>query len=132
MKSAMNKTKMTVIAFMIIFSIASTQSFANNKDENPVEFKYIGTANDHSVFQLNLNNTEADEFIITLRNSFGEMLYTEKVAGKEIKRKYRLNTDEIDAGKITVEVSSKKNDSKITYAVSRKTHVVEDVIITKL
>lgn len=131
MKTMINKTKLVAMASMLVFTVASAQS-PDIKEETPVEFKYIGTANDQPVFQLNLHNSEADEFVITLKNSAGDVLYKEKVAGIELTRKYRLDTFEIDTSKITVEVNSIKNNNKTVYTVNRTTRIVEDVVITKL
>ncbi|MEO6328076.1 MAG: hypothetical protein ABIO55_04055 [Ginsengibacter sp.] len=130
-KTVINKAKLVATASVLVFTMASAQS-QYNTDEIPVEFKYIGTTYNQPVFQLNLHNSEADEFVITLRNSTGDVLYSEKVAGKEIIRKYRLDTGVIDASKITVEVNSIKNHNKSVYAVNRTTRVVEDVVVTKL
>ncbi len=132
LKTVINKTKMAAIASMVIFTMASAQSFAGIKEEGPAEFKYIGTTNDQPVFLLNLHNADADEFVITLKATSGEVLYSEKVSGKEIERKYRFTTDEIDNGGITVEVTSKKNKSKIVYAAKRQSHTIEDVVINQL
>ena len=111
---------------MLTFSLASAESFANNKSDNPVELKYLGSVDNQPVFLLNLNNNDADEFVITLKDKSGNVLYSEEVKGKEISRKYRLNTDEA-ASEITFEVNRKKDKTKIVYAVTRSTHVVEDV-----
>ena len=131
MKQLISKSKMVLaIALITTFSFTSLQSFAY-KGDTPVEFKYLGNTNDQPVFQLNLNNSESDEFVVTLKNLSGDILYSEKVSGTQISRKYRINTDEIDK-EIRVEVTSKKDNSKTVYTVSRNSHVVEDVVINKL
>ena len=134
--TVMNKTKMAAIVSMLIFSMATSPGFANTKentkDESPVEFKYIGSTNNQPVFLLNLHNSESDEFEITLRTTSGDLLYNEKISGKEIERRYRLDTDAIDAGGIKVEVISKKDNSKVVYAVNMTTRIVADVVVNKL
>ena len=139
MKKVMNKSKMIMaIALMVTFNFASAftvapaQNFASYGTRNPVEFKYIGSTNDQPVFQLNLNNSESAEFVITLKDFSGNVLYTETVSGKQILRKYRLDTDEIDANGIRVEVSNKKDNSKTVYTINRNRRIVEDVVINKL
>lgn len=132
MKKAMNKTRTAAIAFMVVFTMASAPSFAVIKDETPVEFKYIGSSNNQPLFQLNLHNADEGQFVITLKTSSGDVLYSEKISGKQLVRKYRLSTDEFDASGITVEVSSVKSNTKVVYAVNRKTRTVEDVVINRL
>jgi len=137
MKTLMNNTKFAVTILMVFFTMASVQSFGTGitdsaKDENPVELRYIGKTNNQPVFSLNLHNAEADQFTITLKSTSGDVIYSEKISGAEVERKYRINTDEIDTPGITIEVFSKKNNSKTVYAVNRQSHVVDDVIINKL
>lgn len=128
-----NKAKLAAIAFVMILTLASSASFAITKEVSSVEFKYIGSTNNQPVFQLNLNNKDEDEFIINLKTATGEVLYSEKISGKQIERKYRLNTDEIDGNTgIHVEVISKNNSNKVVYAVNRTTRIVEDVIVNRL
>ena len=127
----MSRSKIIAIAFMLTFSVASVESFADNKSDNPVELKYLGNVDNQPVFLLSLHNNDADEFIVTLKDQSGNVLYSEEVKGKQISRKYRLNTDEV-ASEIRVEVSRKKDKSKIVYSVSRTTRVVEDVDINRL
>ncbi len=131
MKKLMNKSRMIMaIAIMVTFTLASAQSFAGNIGDNPVELKYVGNTNNQPVFLLNFNNSEADEFVVMLKDDAGYVLYSEKVEGKQISRKYRLNTEEVD-GNIFIEVSSKKS-GKTIYTVNRKSRVVEDVVVNKL
>lgn len=137
MKTLMNNTKFAVTILMVFFAMASVQSFGMNlrdsaKDENPVELKYIGKTNNQPVFSLNLHNAEADQFTITLKNTSGDVIYTEKISGTQVERKYRLNTDELEASNIRIEVISKKNNNKTVYAINRQTHEVDDVTISKL
>ena len=139
MKQVMIKSTMiTAIALMATsnfasaFTVAPAQSFISYAAGNSVEFKYLGTTNDQPVFQLNLNNNELAEFVVTLKDHSGNVLYTETVSGKQISRRYRLDTDEIDANDIKVEVSNRKDNSKTVYTINRNRRVVEDVVINKL
>lgn len=118
--------------FASAFTVAPAQSFISYAAKNSVEFKYVGTTNDQPVFQLNLNNNELAEFVVTLKDHSGNVLYTETVSGKQISRRYRLDTDEIDANDIKVEVSNRKDNSKTVYTINRNRRVVEDVVINKL
>jgi len=135
MNTFISRSKIIAIAFALTFSLASEENFAhntNNKSDNPVELKYIGKVNNQPQFQLNLNNNETDEFVITLKDLSGGVLYSEVVKGKQISRKYRLNTDEIGVSEIRFEVRSKRNNTTFVYVVSSTSRVVEDVVISKL
>ena len=135
MKTFISRSKIIAIAFVFTFSLASMENSAHgiySKSNNPVELKYIGNENNQPLFQLNLNNDEADEFVVTLKDLSGGVIYSEVVKGKLISRKYRLNTDEIGISEIRFEVSSKRSNTKTVYSVSSTSRVVEDVVIIKL
>lgn len=136
MKTIISRSKIIAIAFALSFSLASAESFAsdtNKKSDNTVELKYIGNENNQPLFQLNLNNKEADEFIVTLKDLSGHVIYSEEVKGIQVSRKYRLNTDEIEVSSgIRFEVTSKNTNTKTVYAVNTTSRVVEDVVISKL
>ena len=135
MKTFISRSKVIAIAFVLTFSLASEENFAHNTDnksDTPVELKYIGKENNQPLFQLNLNNNEADEFVIALKDLSGSVIYSEVVKGKQISRKYRLNTDEIGISDIRFEVSNKRSNTKTVYAVRTTSRVVEDVVINKL
>lgn len=132
MKTVISRSKIIAIAFVLTFSLASVKNFAygTNRIDNPVELKYIGNVNNQPQFLLNLNNDEADEFVITLKDLSGAVLYSEAIKGKQISRKYRLDTGEIS--EIRFEVSSKKSNIKTVYAISATSRVVEDIVVNKL
>ena len=134
MKTFISRSKIIAIAFVFTFSLASVKNFAygTNKIDNPVELKYIGNVNNQPQFLLNLNNNEADEFVITLKDLSGAVLYSEAVKGKQVSRKYRLDTGEIGVSEIRFEVTSKKSNIKTVYAISTTSRVVEDVVVNKL
>ena len=98
----------------------------------PAELKYLGSVDNQPRFQLNLNNTESDEFVITIRNRDTEILYKERIKGANISRKYLLNTEDYSSEGVTFEVVSKKNKSRIAYTVNETTRTVLDVSITAL
>lgn len=130
--TVISKARLATIAWIVLFTITAKENFAGTRDEMPVELKYIGTTNNQPVFLLNLHNNNAEAFEVTLRSSSGEVLYSERLSGKQLQRKYRLNTEEIDASGITVEVSSKSSNTKVVYAINRKTRVTEDVVVDRL
>ncbi|MEP6596283.1 MAG: hypothetical protein ABJA71_10070 [Ginsengibacter sp.] len=135
MKRFISRSKIIAMAFALTFSLGSVENFAqdtNNKSDNPVELTYIGNVNNQPQFQLKLNNNEAGEFVITIKDLSGNVLYSEVATGKLFSRKYLLNIDEMGVSEIRFEVSSKKSNSKTVYAVSTTSRVVEDVAVNKL
>jgi hypothetical protein len=101
-------------------------------DDIPAELKFIGNKNNGMQFQLNLNNTESDEFTVTIKSKTGEILYREKIQGNYLVRVYQLKTDDFNTTDFTFEVVSKKNKSRVTYKVNETVRMVQDVSITAL
>ncbi|WP_315820997.1 hypothetical protein [Paraflavitalea speifideaquila] len=110
------KIKMRNFGMMLMAVIALTLAFSNNTlangEKNPksssIELKFIGEYESQPVFQLNLNNVEEDEFSITFRDEFGNVLYSGKVKGSNISKKFMLNTEEIGDHVLHVEVKAKR------------------------
>jgi hypothetical protein len=133
MKTLINILSKTVIVLVAIFTMSFSQTTGTpGKAENPAELKYIGSKDNQPQFQLNLNNTEADEFVVTIRNKTGEIVYKEKVSGSLVSRKYQLNTEDSTASGFTFEVLSKKSKTKIAYSVNETSRMVQDISITAL
>src|SRR5678810_405497 len=97
MKKVMSKNKAIIIAVMAFFSTSfSTPLSAMDKKSDPpgVEIKYLGFQNRNPVFEILTNNLKADNFLITIRDGEGTVLFSEKLSGKNLSRKYRIDTQE--------------------------------------
>jgi len=135
MKSTIKNLGMTLIAV-----VALTLAFANttlaNGEKNPntssIELKFIGKYENQPVFQLNLNNAQEDEFTITFRDDYGNVLYAAKVKGSNISKKFMLNTEEIGDNALSVEVKAKKNDKSDVYQINRVSNLVEETTVNKI
>ncbi len=98
MKKVMSKNKAIIIAVMAFFSTSfSTPLSAMDKKSDPpvIELKYPGFLDKNPVFEIILNNVKADNYYITIRGESGTTLYSEKISGKNISRKYSIDTEEI-------------------------------------
>src|SRR5215204_600971 len=97
MKKVMNKNKTIIIAMMAIIgtSFSNPLSAMDKKIDPPVvEIKYLGFNDKNPVFEISINNVQADNYYITVRGESGTALYSEKISGKNISRKYRIDTEE--------------------------------------
>ena len=116
----------------------SQATFAGSKTENPVEFKFIGKVKSNPVFQLILNNNEAEEYYISVKDENHTVLYWEKIkaTNPNFTRNYRLDIEEDDLNApgfgVTVEVTSAKTHKTNVYNISSHTTVKENIIVAKL
>jgi hypothetical protein len=139
MKQAMKTTRMITMGLFTLCAMGLSQAtFAGLKTDNPVEFKFIGKIENRPVFQLSMNNTEADEYFISIKDENHTVLYSEKVKAKDanFSRKYQLdiNDDDLTAPGfgVTVEVTSTKTHKTHVYRISSHTTVNENIIVAKL
>ncbi|WP_127132757.1 hypothetical protein [Pseudoflavitalea rhizosphaerae] len=132
----MNNAVKTFLSFVTVL-VLSTVAYANGgkdpkNNTNNIEVKHIGNYENQPIFQLSLTSEEADEFIITLRDSDGNVLYSDKEKGTSITRKFLLTTQEIGDNIVTIEVKSKKSPKAEVYTINRKQNLIEEMFVTKI
>ena len=139
MKQAMKTTRMITMGLFTLCTMGLSQvTFAGLKTDNPIELKFIEKIKNHPVFQLNLNNSEAEEYFIIIKDENYDVLYSEKVKAKDanFSRKYGLDIDEADLNSpyfaVRVEVTSAKTHKTQVYKISSHRTVNENIIVAKL
>lgn len=124
------------IAILLIAVVALSTTTLANGEKTPatstIELKFIGHYENQPLFQLNLNNATEDEYAITFRDEFGNVLYAAKVKGSNISKKFMLNIEEIGDNVLNVEVRSKKNDKSEVYQINRNRSLVEETVVNKV
>lgn len=139
MKQALKTTRMITMGLFTLCTMGlSHATYAGVKNENPIEFKFIGKFNNNPVFQLNLNNDGAEGYLITIKDANNTVLYSEKVKAANVNytRKYQLDIDDADLSAygfgVKVEVTSAKTHKTQVYKISSLTTVKEDIIVARL
>ncbi|MES1221215.1 MAG: hypothetical protein ABUT20_37285 [Bacteroidota bacterium] len=131
----MKNYKTMAIAVFAALSIASTSNVMASGETKPkagVDLKFIGNNNDQPVFQLNVNNTEDEEYLVTFRDAQNNVLYTGKLKGINITKNFQLNTDDGADGPLSVEVKSKKSSKAEVYKINRTTTYTQEIVVDKL
>jgi len=139
MKQAMKTTRMITMGLFTLCTLGLSQAtFAEVKTDNPIEFKFIGKIKNHPVFLLNLNNNEAEDFFIRIKDENADLLYYEKVKATyaNFSRKYGLDIEEAELNAaefaVTVEVTSAKTRKTQVYKISSHITRTENIIVAKL
>ena len=135
MEKIFRNNRLIVIAFFTAFSVSSAQdAIAGDNDKAiPVEMKFVGRLNNQLLFKLNFTgNAEHNDFTIIIRDEKNVVLYRENIKGENFSKSFLLNTDEIGDTKLSFEVISKKSKESVVYEVNRKTHLAEEMTISKL
>lgn len=131
------KTKIknyATIALFVSFSLFTTVASANGEKKTPpvAQLKYIGNAGNQPVFQLDLNTDAEDNFVISIRNQFGESIYSERVKAKVFTRRFRLDTESLQDDILQVEVRSGNSKKPEVFTINRYTRFIEEASVSKL
>jgi hypothetical protein len=120
-----------LVAFTLAFS---TTTLANDEggNKNVTELKFIGNLENQPVFQLSLNGAEEDEYSITFRDEYGNVLYSDKVKGDNITKKFLLKAEEIGDATVNVVVKAKKTGKVEVYNINRSHSYVEETVVAKV
>ena len=94
------------------------------------ELKIAGQLNNQPVFQLNLNNTANQRFIIVVKDEFGTVLHEEIVYGTNITRKFQFNK-ELEGIDVRFEIRDVKGSKTEVFNVKNSTKVVSESAIVK-
>ena len=136
MKKVMNKNKTIIFALMAILSISfGNPVTAMDKKSDPpgVEIKYLGFVSNNPVFKITTQNAVADNFIITIRDESGMVLYSEKISGKNLTRIYRIDTEEeIAKGGLRFEVRSVNSKKTEVYVAGVSENITREMGIVKV
>jgi len=135
MKSVMKNSKVLATALFAAFTLSSSSSLLANEDVKPssaIDLKFLGSVAQKPVFQLNINNTSNDEFIVTFRDENSNVLYSTRLKGSSITKNFQLSDEEGNGGAMSVEVKSKKTNKSEVYTINKTQTVTEEVVVNKL
>lgn len=133
MKKVIFNTKRMIMILMTVISLGLAEaSFAGETKANTAELTFAGNKQDRPVFQLKLNNTEDGEYLISIKDADGAVLYTESLKGKDISKSFWLNIDEQDINNLQFVITSKKTNKNLVYKITNTTRLVRDLNIAKL
>jgi len=132
----MKNYKTLAIALFAALTVASTSNvMANNGDvkaKSGIDLKFIGNVESQPVFQLNVNNTEEDEYVVTFRDEQNNVLYSGKLKGINITKNFQLSTDEVGDNTMSIEVRSRKTNKSEVYKINRTQSFTEEIVVNKL
>ncbi|MEO5682318.1 MAG: hypothetical protein ABIQ88_06730 [Chitinophagaceae bacterium] len=135
MKNVMKNYKTLAIALFAALSVASTSNVMANEGVKPksgIDLKFIGNVEDQPVFQLNVNNTEDDEYIVTFRDEQNNVLYSGKLKGINITKNFQLSAEDGAENTMSVEVKSKKTSKSEVYKINRTRSFTEEIVVNKI
>lgn len=136
MKTIKNNLKTLAITFSVICMIAFSNNILANNEKNQTsnaELQFIGKVKNLPVFRLQFNNAQHEEFMITIKDENGDILYSEKLKGSTITRMYKLDSENSEhISGTTFEVTSKHSNKTTVYRISQFIYTEDNLVITRL
>lgn len=134
MNKAMRNYGIIAIALVAFTFAFSNTTLANEEGptKHVTELKFIGNKENQPVFQLSLTNTVEDEYTVTFRDEYGNILYTEKFKGASITKKFLLKSEDFGDASLNVVVRSKNNNTTEVYSINRSHSYVEETVVNKV
>jgi hypothetical protein len=106
----MKKTMIrSMMALAMIVAVSTAANATTNNNEPVTEIKTAGIRYNQPVYELNIKNENYAEYLITVTDENGIVLYEENVSGVNITRKFQLNKTELGTTGVVFEVTGKNN-----------------------
>ena len=136
MKTVKNNLKTLAFTFTVICMFAfSNNILASNekKQTSNAELQFIGKVKNLPVFRLQFNNDQHEEFLVTIKDENGYILYSEKLKGSTISRTYKLDSENNEhISGTTFEVTSRQSNKTTVYRINQLIHTEDNLVVTRL
>ena len=137
MKKIIMNNRSMAIALLTLFTVAfSPVVNATEKPAIPAEIKFVGKVQNNPVFELTVPGAGVqEEYIISVRDEFGNVLHVETIKAAGFTKKFMLSLDENNDDtnySIQFVISTRSNKKPALYNVINNNRYVEDVVVTKL
>jgi hypothetical protein len=134
MKTVNSNFNLRVLVLAVICSLTfSNVTFASNEKDQKgtADLQFVCKVKNLPVFRLVLDSEKSAEYIVTVKDESGEVLFSERLKGNYISRMYKLDTENNDlVSGTTFEVASSKKTT--VYKIKNLTTTVDDFSVTKL
>lgn len=121
--------KSIFLGFTSLLLIGATS--AQSKLPEPT-IKYIGSLDGQPVFGVQLDNVNNSVYHLTIKDDAGDILYSEKIKGKEFSKKFKFESADRQNIKLTFIVDGKEGSQSQEFQVNTSTKVLNDVVVTSL
>ena len=134
MKRVLRNKSIIAIALFAVFTtaIAPAVNASDTSNVSPIELKFLGQANDKAYFLLNVENADKKDYNLLIIDNEGNTLYRETVKGEKISKKFLINSDLIEDGKLKFQIIDRKTNEMVVYEINQNFRFVQDVVVNKL
>ncbi len=94
--------------------------------------QFTGSTSDALLFKVNISNSNAETFTLTIKNNDNNILYSGTFKGANFEKIFKVLKSDDDSERYYFTINSANKNLNETYVVSAKTHTVDDVTVNKL
>lgn len=120
--------KNLVLIVAVMMFTASTASAQKSANAVPSSLTYAGTVDGHMNFLLNYENESAEKFFVIIADANGKTFFEEVYSDKKFNRIFSIP---VEAGNITLTVTSFKNKNDKKFQVTTERRLIEEVTVSK-
>jgi len=110
---------------------AKTNTIEILSGEN-TKVQFAGSTADALLFKVHINNEKGDNFTITIKNSSGDVLYSNSFNNVDFQKQFKVLKGDQTNDTYYVTIISRDKSLADSYAISTTSHTVEDVVVNKL
>ena len=124
-----------IFSVVTLFSSAVKATNDEKTDTNnlPVELKYVGKIKNQPLFQLDFSGSAREnEFDINITDQNGLVLYSNLEKGEKFSKQFLLDTEDLGDAVLKFEITGRKSGKSVSYRISRKSVVLENMDVVKL
>lgn len=135
MKTAIRYYAAFLIALSIsLITLANDTTGKGGKKEpanDKVELRFIGNIQEHPVYQLNLNGSDQEEYVVSFRETDGTVVYSSIVKGN-FSQRFMLKSEDPADKTLRLDVRAKNSNESRVYIIRRTQNVVEGNEVVKV
>jgi hypothetical protein len=118
-----------IVLFVMTVAGVSAQTSVSLSAEKNAQINYLGTQEGMVLFNVTFDNPGGNKFTVTVVDQEGFTIYQEASSDKKFDKRFKLLAP--DNSKLTFVIKNAK-DTAFTQSFEINTHVVEDVIVTRV
>jgi hypothetical protein len=124
---AFSLKNLVMIIAVLMFTVSTAYA---QKSTNPVQssLTYAGTVDGHMNFLLNYENELAEKFLVIIADANGKVFFEEVYSEKKFNRIFSIP---VEAGNITLTITSFKNKNEKRFQVTTERRLIEEVTVSK-
>lgn len=120
--------KNLVLTLAVLMFTAASANAQKSTNATQSTLTYAGTVDGHMNFLLNYDNELAEKFFVIIADVNGKVFFEEVYSEKKFNRIFSIP---VEAGNITLTITSFKNKNEKKFQVTTERRLVEEVTVSK-